>query len=163
MAPRAGKGLLCELANPKSCLVFHYNPPSYIYRKKVNYAAVEVPGANDPIIQFSCGGLKTIPLELLLNEWGEEFAGVSSTVLPESERGRVERDIDWLEKHSELAGPSIDDYRRLQLLFCWGSLPPVPVVISSLEIEREFHERDSLKCLRGYARLELSRLNLSAI
>lgn len=169
----ANKGFLADFNDPSNRLVFQYNPIEIEESKEINWVELEVPGADDALVQFGSGKSLTLNLQLFFNQMGEV---IPTNLLPPVEgvtsATYVEGVLQWLHSFTETReSDNINErYQPSLLLFGFGSgifgaggsyvnigTPALLVRIQSISVKRSFFHRGSLQTRRAVVDITLAR------
>ncbi len=143
-------------------LTFIYNPPDLRTNENTKWGQVEIPGAANAYYQFITGGETTIPLSILLNEYGEgkryrkDYVENSIKFLRDAMTPRK------IEFGGEEGGRIIRQAPDV-LRFFWGMIrfgevaPGISVVINGMEVDRSMFRGEDGMAIRAVVELELKK------
>lgn len=106
------KAYICEIANPRKKVEFHFNPTSIRFSKTAEFRRQPRPGARQPPVQFAGSAPTELKLDLLLDAMERQ---PDSDVQP-----KVEQLLDWTNPTSQSRSTRSPSPPELQ--FTWGSL-----------------------------------------
>lgn len=147
----------CVATPPKGIAkfwVFHYTPPAFEDSESTDYQNMKAKYLERPAKQFSCGGDRTLKMSLLLNEFGRH----ENDEVP---IGDVEKSISWLRT---MKSPIVWDGSVRKppiLLFVWGSMSPLTVVIKDMSVKRTMFDPQTKLAVRATVDLTLIEVTRS--
>lgn len=93
-----------------------FNPGDYSIDKSNEFANINIPGLESPLLQFSRGGLESLTLDLFFDTWDASLPGFKKDV-----RDYTKKVVNLLKIDSSMHAPPI-------VRFVWGSLSFTSVI-----------------------------------